>query len=43
MEERLATLGGTMEISSPEDGGFRLKVDIPLVGIGAATGEKTGT
>jgi signal transduction histidine kinase len=32
MEERLAALGGAMELSSPEDGGFRLKVDIPLVG-----------
>jgi signal transduction histidine kinase len=45
MEERLAALGGAMAISSPEDGGFRLKVDIPLVGIGADAGlsEQTGT
>jgi signal transduction histidine kinase len=31
MEERLAMVGGTLEISSPEDGGFRLRVEIPLV------------
>ena len=31
MEERLATVGGTLEAFSPEDGGFRLKVIIPLV------------
>jgi signal transduction histidine kinase len=45
MEERLAALGGAMEVSSPEDGGFRLKVDIPLVGIApeAVSREKTGT
>jgi signal transduction histidine kinase len=45
MEERLAALGGAMEVSSPEDGGFRLKVDIPLFGIGSGlgSGEKTGT
>ena len=31
MEERLAAVGGAMEVFSPEDGGFRLKVTIPLV------------
>ena len=30
MEERLASLGGTLEVSSPEDGGFSLKIAIPL-------------
>jgi signal transduction histidine kinase len=34
MEERLADLGGTLNASSPEDGGFRLKVSSPLVGTG---------
>lgn len=32
MEERLAAVGGTLEVSSPEDGGFRLKIEIPLPG-----------
>ena len=31
MEERLAAVGGSLEAFSPEDGGFRLKVFIPLV------------
>jgi signal transduction histidine kinase len=31
MEERLAAVGGTLEVSTPEDGGFRLKVEIPLL------------
>lgn len=31
MEERLAAVGGTLEVFSPEDGGFRLKVIIPLM------------
>jgi signal transduction histidine kinase len=31
MEERVAAVGGTLEAYSPEDGGFRLKVTIPLV------------
>jgi len=31
MEERLAAVGGTLEVFSPEDGGFRLKVIIPLL------------
>jgi len=31
MEERLAALGGTLEAYSPEDGGFCLKVIIPLM------------
>jgi signal transduction histidine kinase len=30
MEERLAALGGKLEFSSPEDGGFALKVTIPV-------------
>jgi signal transduction histidine kinase len=30
MEERLAILGGKLEFSSPEDGGFVLKVTIPI-------------
>jgi signal transduction histidine kinase len=32
MEERLAMVGGTLEAFSPEDGGFRLRVMIPLGG-----------
>jgi signal transduction histidine kinase len=43
MEERLAALGGAMELSSPEDGGFRLKVDIPLAGTGANPELENGT
>ena len=31
MEERLASVGGSLEAFSPEDGGFRLKVLIPLI------------
>jgi len=31
MEERLAAVGGSLEAFSPEDGGFRLKVLIPLI------------
>jgi signal transduction histidine kinase len=31
MEERMQTLGGTIEVSSPADGGFALKVTIPLL------------
>ncbi|MDR1174615.1 MAG: hypothetical protein LBK83_03990 [Treponema sp.] len=34
MEERLAVLGGSLEVYSPEDGGFRLKVIIPLINAG---------
>jgi len=34
MEERLAAVGGTLEVSSPEDGGFRLKIEIPLMNTG---------
>jgi signal transduction histidine kinase len=30
MEERLAELGGNLEVSSPEDGGFRIRVRIPF-------------
>jgi signal transduction histidine kinase len=42
MEERLAALGGTMEVSSPEDGGFQLKVEIPCVEIPCIEGLKGG-
>lgn len=31
MEERLAAIGGTLEVSAPEDGGFQLKAGIPLI------------
>ncbi|MDR1176804.1 MAG: histidine kinase [Treponema sp.] len=31
MEERITGLGGSLEAYSPEEGGFRLKVEIPLV------------
>ena len=30
MEERLAEIGGNMEVSSPEEGGFRIRVKIPI-------------
>ncbi len=32
MEERLALLGGTLDFSSPEDGGFKIHITIPLTG-----------
>jgi signal transduction histidine kinase len=31
MEERLAPVGGTLAVSSPQEGGFRLRITIPLV------------
>jgi signal transduction histidine kinase len=31
MEERLESVGGTLEVSSPPESGFRLKITIPLV------------
>jgi signal transduction histidine kinase len=31
MEERLETVGGTLDVSLPPEGGFRLKISIPLV------------
>ncbi|MDR0374903.1 MAG: histidine kinase [Treponema sp.] len=31
MEERLESVGGTLAVSSPQEGGFRLKITIPLV------------
>ncbi|MDR1596539.1 MAG: histidine kinase [Treponema sp.] len=31
MEERLESVGGTLAVSSPPEGGFRLKIVIPLV------------
>ncbi|GHT64299.1 hypothetical protein FACS1894110_03660 [Spirochaetia bacterium] len=34
MEERLEKLNGTLEVSSPADGGFCLKVTIPLLNTG---------
>ncbi|MCL2319225.1 MAG: ATP-binding protein [Treponema sp.] len=30
MEERLAAVGGTIEVTSPEEGGFRIRVRIPI-------------
>jgi signal transduction histidine kinase len=33
MEERLESAGGTLDVSSPPEGGFRLKITIPLVNI----------
>jgi signal transduction histidine kinase len=32
MEERLETIGGKLAVSSPSEGGFRLKITIPIVG-----------
>ena len=43
MEERLAAIGGTLETFSPEDGGFRLKVIIPLAAELLPTGESFHT
>jgi signal transduction histidine kinase len=37
MEERLVGVGGTMEVLSSEDGGFRLRVKIPLGPAAAGT------
>jgi signal transduction histidine kinase len=31
MEERVTAIGGTLQAHSPEDGGFRLHVEIPMV------------
>jgi signal transduction histidine kinase len=39
MEERLREIGGTFEAYSPEDGGFRLSVEIPLVTVSRQNGE----
>jgi signal transduction histidine kinase len=36
MEERLGSAGGTLAVSLPPEGGFRLKITIPLVYISAA-------
>jgi signal transduction histidine kinase len=33
MEERLEPVGGTLVVSSPQEGGFRLRITIPLVPI----------
>jgi signal transduction histidine kinase len=38
MEERLESAGGTLSVSSPPEGGFRLRIAIPLVYITAANG-----
>jgi signal transduction histidine kinase len=38
MEERLESLRGTLAVSSPPEGGFRLRIAIPLVYISAANG-----
>jgi signal transduction histidine kinase len=35
MEERLGSVGGTLSVSSPQEGGFRLKITIPLVYVAA--------
>lgn len=39
MEERLREIGGTFDAYSPEDGGFRLNVEIPLVTVSRQNGE----
>jgi signal transduction histidine kinase len=36
MEERLESVGGTLSVSSPQEGGFRLKIAIPLIYIKAS-------
>jgi signal transduction histidine kinase len=36
MEERLESVGGTLDVSLPPEGGFRLRIAIPLVYITAA-------
>ncbi|MDR2257656.1 MAG: histidine kinase [Treponema sp.] len=38
MEERLESVGGTLSVSLPPEGGFRLKIIIPLVYIKASDG-----
>jgi signal transduction histidine kinase len=38
MEERLEAVGGTLEVSLPPEGGFRLKITIPLVNTAGARG-----
>lgn len=38
MEERLESAGGTLEVSLPPEGGFRLKITIPLVNTAGAKG-----
>jgi signal transduction histidine kinase len=38
MEERLETVGGTLEVSSPPEGGFRLRISIPLFAAARANG-----
>lgn len=35
MEERLSKVMGSLEVSTPKEGGFRLEIKIPLVNIGA--------
>ncbi|GHT77980.1 hypothetical protein FACS1894130_03760 [Spirochaetia bacterium] len=40
MEERVDQVGGTLEVSSPEDGGFCLKVVIPLLNTEITSGEE---
>jgi signal transduction histidine kinase len=37
MEERLASVGGTLAVSSPQEGGFRLRITIPLVPMGTVS------
>jgi signal transduction histidine kinase len=33
MEERIAALNGSLEIASPEEGGFRITARVPLVAV----------
>jgi signal transduction histidine kinase len=40
MEERLESVGGNLEVSSPPEGGFRLKITIPLVNTADANGRQ---
>lgn len=42
MEERLRRIGGRLEFSSPEEGGFRLSVAIPTAGVAAEEAESAG-
>jgi signal transduction histidine kinase len=42
MEERVVAIGGTLRAYSPEDGGFRLNVVIPLVPVNRQGRETEG-
>ena len=39
MEERIAKTYGTLEISTPLEGGFKVKIKIPLINISLKQGE----